>query len=77
MLVGIVALIIRYLLIMGGSALAGLGLVQANGLSAYCVDVSTFSNGAASYIIQIIGGFSAIAASIIWRSIAKVKGGVT
>lgn len=78
MLKGSLALIIRYILLIGGGALASAGLITATAdLGYYCFDAKTVADGAASAILMALGGGVSVATSIGWRALVKRVGGVT
>lgn len=79
MLKGTLALVIRYILLIGGGALASAGIITSSGeLGFYCFDAKTVADAAASAIAMTLGGGASVAAGIGWRALVKrLPGGVT
>lgn len=77
MLKGSLALIIRYVLLLGGSSLATAGIISSTGNGHYCFDAALVADSAATALALILGGGASAGASMLWRGWAKRKGGVT
>ena len=79
MLKGTLALFIRYILLIGGGALASAGVITSSGeLGLYCFDAAHVADTAASAIILMLGGGASVAAGIGWRAVVKhLPGAVT
>lgn len=79
MLKGTIALIIRYILLIGGGALASAGVITSSGeLGFYCFDAGHVAEVAASAIAMMLGGGASVAAGIGWRALIKrLPGSVT
>lgn len=78
MLKGAIALVIRYILLIGGGALASAGVITATAdLGYYCFDTRHVADAAATAFALILGGGASTAVGIGWRFWAKRKGGVT
>lgn len=78
MLKGTIALIIRYILLIGGGALASAGVITATaGLGYYCFDAKVVAEATSTAIVMALGGGTSIGIGIVWRTIAKRLGGIT
>lgn len=77
MLNGTIALIIRYILLIGGGALASAGLITATGNEHFCFDAKMLADTAAAAITMMLGGGASVVAGIGWRALVKRQGGVT
>lgn len=78
MLKGSIALIIRYILLIGGGGLASAGIITATAdLGYYCFDSKVVADAAGSAIALALGGGASVAAGIGWRWWARKRGGVT
>lgn len=78
MLKGALALVLRYVLLLGGSSLATAGIITATGNSHFCFDAKVVADAAATAITLMLGGGASIATGIGWRLWAKKQpGGVT
>lgn len=78
MLKGSIGLVIRYILLIGGGALAMAGVITSTGdLGYYCFDTKVVADAAANAIVMILTGGGSVAAGIGWRFWAKARGGVT
>lgn len=74
---GPLALIFRYVLLIGGGALASAGWITQTGVSHFCFDAKVVADNAAVAVAMIGSGNAAIAAGVGWRWWAKKRGGVT
>jgi hypothetical protein len=74
---GALALSIRYVLLIGGGALAGAGIITQTGVNHFCFDAKTVADAAAVGATMIAGGGAATSAGVVWRWWAKKRGGVT
>ena len=78
MLKGTIALIIRYVLLIGGGALASAGVITATGdLGYYCFDAKVVADATSTAIALAFGGGTSIGIGILWRAVAKRLGGIT
>ncbi len=77
MLRGPFALVLRYILLLAGSALATAGIITAAGPDLYCFSPKVVADAATTGLIMLLGGGASVAGSIAWRAWAKVRGGVT
>ncbi len=77
MLKGSIALIIRYILLIGGGGLASAGIIAATGNDHFCFDAKVVADAAATGIALAMGGGASVAAGIGWRWWARKRGGVT
>lgn len=78
MFTGALALVIRYVLVIGGSFLAGAGVITATAdIGYYCFDSKHVATVAANAVALVLGGGASAAIGIGWRFIAKKKCGVT
>ncbi|MGD9918590.1 MAG: hypothetical protein AB7U46_11250 [Paenirhodobacter sp.] len=78
MLKGTIALIIRYVLLIGGGALASAGVITATGdLGYYCFDAKVVADATSTAIALALGGSTSICVGILWRAVAKRLGGIT
>lgn len=77
MLKGAFALIFRYVLLLGGSALATAGVISATGNSHFCFDARVVADAAATGVAMALGGGASVSAGVAWRWWAKRRGGVT
>lgn len=78
MLKGTIALIIRYVLLIGGGALASAGVITATGdLGYYCFDAKVVADATSTAIALALGGSTSIGVGILWRAVAKRLGGIT
>lgn len=77
MLNGALALLIRYILLTGGSALATAGIITAGGGETFCFDATATANAAAAGVAMALGGGASVSAGVAWRWWAKRRGGVT
>lgn len=78
MLKGSLALVIRYLLLIGGGGLASAGIITATpDLGYYCFDTKVVADATATGIALALGGGVSVVGGIGWRFWAKKGGGVT
>lgn len=77
MLRGSLALVLRYLLLIGGSSLATAGIIADTGNGHFCFDTRLVADAAASGIALALGGGASVVAGIGWRFWAKKRGGLT
>lgn len=77
MLLGTIAMVLRYALLLGGSSLATAGIITATGNSHFCFDARVVADAAANAIVMVSGGGASVAAGVAWRWWAKKRGGVT
>lgn len=78
MLKGTIALVIRYLLLIGGGALASAGIITATAdLGYYCFDSKVVADAATSAIALGMSGGASVLAGIGWRAWAKARNGLT
>lgn len=78
MLKGSLALVIRYILLVGGGALAMAGVITSTADTGYyCFDAKIVADAAANAIAMVLGGGISVATGIGWRSLVKRIGGVT
>lgn len=78
MLKGAIALVVRYVLLIGGGALASAGVITATAdLGYYCFDTRHVADAVATGIALALGGGASAAIGVGWRFWAKRKGGVT
>ena len=78
MLKGTIALVIRYILVIGGGALAGMGIVTTTAdVGFYCFDSKHVADVLATGIAMLATGGVSTAIGVGWRFWAKRKGGVT
>lgn len=78
MFTGALALVFRYILIIGGGALAGAGVLTATAdVGYYCFDSKHVATVAANAVALMLGGGLSAGVGIGWRFLAKKRGGVT
>ena len=77
MLKGALALVFRYVLLLGGSSLATAGIITSTGNSHFCFDARLVADAAATAVAMMMGCGASIAAGVGWRWWAKRRGGVT
>lgn len=78
MIKGPISLIIRYILLIGGGALAMAGVITSTAdPGIFCFDSKHVADMAATSIVLTFGGGASAAAGIGWRFWAKKRGGVT
>lgn len=78
MLKGAIALIVRYILLIGGGALASAGVITATAdLGYYCFDTRHVADAMATGVALMLGGGTSAVIGVGWRFWAKRKGGVT
>nr|WP_010392637.1 hypothetical protein [Paracoccus sp. TRP] len=77
MLKGAIALVLRYILLVGGSALATAGVITATGAEHFCFNVRTVADAVATGVVMLLGGGASVVGGIGWRFWAKKRGGVT
>lgn len=78
MLKGTFALVIRYILLVGGGALASAGVITATAdLGYYCFDSKVVADAATSAIAMGASGGASVLAGIGWRAWAKRNKGLT
>lgn len=74
---GALALVLRYILLIGGSALASAGVITATGNNHFCFDVVTVANAGATAVALMLGGGLSVVSGIGWRFWAKKHDGLT
>lgn len=74
---GVLALFLRYVLLIGGSALATAGWITQTGASHFCFDARVVADAAATAAAMMMGGGASVAAGIGWRWWVRRRGGVT
>lgn len=78
MFTGALALVIRYILLIGGGALAMAGVITSTAdVGYFCFDSKHVATVAANAVAMILGGGGLAGVGIGWRFLAKKKGGVT
>lgn len=78
MFTGALALVIRYILLIGGGALAMAGVITSTAdVGYFCFDSKHVATVAANAVAMILGGGLSAGVGIGWRFLAKKKGGVT
>ncbi len=78
MLKGAIALVVRYILLIGGGALASAGIITATAdLGYYCFDTRHVADAVAAGIALMAGGGASAAIGVGWRFWAKRNGGLT
>lgn len=77
MLKGSIALVLRYVLLLGGSALATMGWIAQTGTTTFCFDTKSVAEYSATALVMLLGGGTSILGGIGWRFLAKARGGVT
>lgn len=78
MLKGAIALVVRYILLIGGGALASAGAITATAdLGYYCFDTRHVADAVATGVALMLGGGASAVIGVGWRFWAKRKGGVT
>ena len=76
MLKGAIALVIRYILLIGGGALAGAGIITSTAdLGYYCFDSKHVADALATAVALMLGGGASAVAGISWRFWVKKQGG--
>lgn len=75
-LLGPLALTIRYVLLIGGTALSTAGVITATGNNHFCFDAVAVANTAAAGLVMALGGSGAVVGGIGWRFWAAKKNGV-
>lgn len=74
---GAIALIIRYVLLLAGSALVTAGILTAHGASQFCINVQDVADTAATGLVLMLSGGTSVATGIGWRFWAKKHNGLT
>ena len=74
---GALALVIRYLLLIGGTALATTGVITATSATHFCFDAKIVADAVAAAVAMMLGGGASVLGGIVWRTWAKRRGGVT
>lgn len=74
---GALALVLRYVLLLGGSALATAGIITGTGNGYFCFDSRLVADAAANAAAMLLGGGVSVVAGIGWRAWAKRRGGLT
>ena len=78
MFTGALALVIRYVLIIGGGALAMAGVITSTAdPGIFCFDSKHVADMAANAVALMLGGGVSAGVGIGWRFLVKKKGGVT
>lgn len=77
MMKGTIALVIRYILLVGGGGLASAGIITATGNDHFCFDAKVVADAASAALAMTLGGGLSVATGIGWRALIKRKGGVT
>lgn len=78
MIKGTIALIFRYILLVGGGALAMAGVITSTAdIGYFCFDAKTVADASANAITMALGGGASVATGIGWRALVKRIGGVT
>lgn len=77
MLKGSLALVIRYVILAVGAAMAGAGFAFYGSDGLICIDQKAAANHIATALGLVVTGGATFSGGVVWRFIAKRLGGVT